>query len=102
LKAELAALLAQAGQTPTASSIGPFPRNLSFGMTGNDVTALQNFLIRKASGPAAAKLAAHGTTRNFGALTYNALKEFQKKAGIAPASGFCGPKTRAYVNTAAN
>jgi peptidoglycan hydrolase-like protein with peptidoglycan-binding domain len=43
-------------------------------------------------------LKAHGTTQYFGTLTSNALKEFQKKAGIVPASGFFGPITRAYVN----
>jgi peptidoglycan hydrolase-like protein with peptidoglycan-binding domain len=42
----------------------------------------------------------HGTTKTFGILTYNALREFQKKAGIVPASGYFGPKTRAYVNAA--
>ena len=97
LRAELAALLAQgAGQAGSASFI--FPRNLSFGMTGNDVKDLQNLLIAHASGPAAAKLKVHGATRTFGILTYNALKEFQKKAGIVPASGYFGPKTRACVN----
>ena len=67
-------------------------------MTGNDVRDLQNLLIAEAGGPAAAKLKAHGTTKTFGTLTYNALIEFQKKAGIKPASGFFGPITRAYVN----
>ena len=59
---------------------------------------LQQFLISENSGPAARNLAAHGTTKNFGALTKNALVEFQKKAGIVPPSGYFGPKTRAYVN----
>jgi hypothetical protein len=57
-------------------------------MTGNDVRNLQEFLITQASGPAASKLKAHGTSETFGILTYNALKEFQKKVGIVPASGY--------------
>jgi peptidoglycan hydrolase-like protein with peptidoglycan-binding domain len=65
---------------------------------GADVTALQEFLINHGIGPAAAKLKIHGTTPIFGILTYYAVVEFQKKAGIVPASGFFGPITRAYVN----
>ncbi len=98
LNAELAALLAETGQSTPSSSLAQFMRNLSFGMTGNDVRDLQNLLITHASGPAAAKLKAHGTTETFGILTYNALVEFQKKVGVIPASGYFGPKTRAYVN----
>jgi len=85
----------------TGSSGAPtavFTRNLSFGMTGGDVQELQQFLIGENTGPAAQKLKAHGTTWNFATLTLNALVEFQKKAGINPASGFFGPITRAYVN----
>jgi murein L,D-transpeptidase YcbB/YkuD len=100
LKAELAALLTQAGQESGSSPAVFFSRNLSYGMKGNDVTTLQNFLNTQASGPAATKLKAQGTTKTFGILTFNALKEFQKKAGIVPASGFFGPKTRLYVNAA--
>ncbi len=66
-------------------------------MMGNDVKELQLFLIRQASGPAAAKLKAHGTTENFGILTFNALKEFQKQAGIVPDSGYFGPITRRSI-----
>jgi hypothetical protein len=101
LEAELAALEAQAGQSSsvtTSTTHFTFTRNLSYGMTGSDVKELQEFLIQKDSGPAARKLKAHGATKNFGTLTQNALIEFQKKAGIKPASGFFGPITRAYVN----
>lgn len=99
LQADLAALLAQAGQTTEGgSSTFTFGRNLSIGMTGSDVQVLQQLLIDQASGPAAVKLKAHGTTENFGILTFNALKEFQAKQGISPASGFFGPITRGVVN----
>jgi murein L,D-transpeptidase YcbB/YkuD len=100
LLAELATLQARAGSSGSSLSHSVFTRNLSLGMTGNDVTELQLFLISEASGPATAKLKAHGTTKTFGILTFNALKEFQTKAGIKPAIGYFGPKTRAWVNTA--
>jgi peptidoglycan hydrolase-like protein with peptidoglycan-binding domain len=101
LLAELAALETQANGSPSSvasSSSYVFTRNLSFGLTGNDVKELQMFLISENTGPAARKLAAHGTTETFAALTLNALIEFQKNVGIHPAIGYFGPTTRAYVN----
>jgi murein L,D-transpeptidase YcbB/YkuD len=99
LEAQLTALQARANQQGASSPAHfVFTRNLSLWNTGNDVKQLQLFLIAQASGPAAAKLAKHGATNLFGTLTFNALVEFQKKAGIKPASGYFGPKTRAYVN----
>jgi len=100
LQAQLAALLKQAGQpavipAPTPSA---FARNLGLWDSESDVMNLQLFLIAQAKGPAAARLKAHGATRIFGLLTYNALVEFQKSVGIVPASGYFGPKTRAYVS----
>jgi peptidoglycan hydrolase-like protein with peptidoglycan-binding domain len=102
LESELQTLLAQAAakgvSMPGTSSSFTFTRNLTLYDTGADVTALQQLLINAASGPAAQALAHHGVTKTFGILTYNALKEFQKAVGIVPASGYFGPKTRAYVN----
>jgi murein L,D-transpeptidase YcbB/YkuD len=100
LETTLQRLVLAVGETP--SSTVPFSRNLSLWMTGDDVKALQEFLIGQASGPAALKLKAHGATTVFGSLTFNALVEFQEKAGIVPASGFFGPITRAHVNAAAD
>jgi hypothetical protein len=101
LESELQALEAQvAGRavgTSSSSASYVFTRDLQLGMTGNDVKALQLFLIAQNSGPAARKLAAHGTTQNFASLTKAALIEFQKKAGITPAAGYFGAKTRAWV-----
>jgi peptidoglycan hydrolase-like protein with peptidoglycan-binding domain len=37
-------------------------------------------------------------TQYFGRNTQMALAKFQKSVGIAPAVGFFGPITRAYVN----
>src|ERR1039458_3969103 len=49
--------------TPAASTTHfVFTRNLSYGVTGNDVKELQQFLIQENKGPAAQKLKAHGTT----------------------------------------
>jgi hypothetical protein len=100
LQVELAALLKQAGQssaTPTPTHF-VFTRNLYFGITGNDVKQLQLFLISQDAGPAARKLAAHGTTTYFASLTRAALIELQQKAGITPAIGYFGPVTRGWVN----
>jgi hypothetical protein len=98
LEAQLQTLEAQASGTTSFV----FTRNLSLWNTGNDVKQLQLFLISKNSGSAAAKLAKHGTTDVFGMLTFNALVEFQKKAGITPTSGYFGPITRNYINNLAN
>jgi hypothetical protein len=94
LETQFQALRAKASGSATVA----FTRNLSFGMTGNDVTQLQLFLISQASGSAAAKLAKHGTTDVFGNLTFNALVKFQKTVGIKPASGYFGSITRAWAN----
>ena len=94
-------MLKQAGQ-PTAAPTSAhfvFTRNLELWDTGTDVRALQAFLISQNDGLAAEKLKAHGMTTVFGRLTLSALIEFQKKAGIKPASGYFGPITRAKVNT---
>jgi len=61
------------------------------------VNELQRYLVSQDSGPTAEALARHGTTDTFGPLTSSALKEFQKKVGIVPDSGYFGPITRAYI-----
>ena len=94
LESQLAILQAQANGTASLTAPFVFTRNLYFGITGNDVKQLQLFLISQNSGSAARKLKAHGTTEYFGTLTQNALIEFQKKAGIKPASGYFGAITR--------
>jgi hypothetical protein len=98
LRAQLAVLLAEANGTTISTTPFVFTRNLYFGITGNDVKQLQQFLISQGSGPAAQKLKVHGTTTYFGVLTQNALIEFQRKVGITPAIGYFGPITRKYVN----
>lgn len=73
---------------PSAVFAATFNRNLSYGMTGTDVSQLQQFLADENlySGP---------ITPTFGPLTQAALIAFQKQEGIVPASGYFGPITRA-------
>ncbi len=104
LKAQLAALVALAGGSRGAAAPGAaiapayfFTRDLAMWMTGADVNELQKFLVAQAAGSAAAALARHGLTNNFGPLTRAALAEFQAKAGIKPARGYFGSVTRAWI-----
>lgn len=69
-----------------------FERDLFLGMGNNkDVSKLQEFLrdLGLYTGP---------VTGNFFALTKEGVKKFQEREGIAPASGYFGPKTRARAN----
>jgi hypothetical protein len=76
-------------------------RNLTIGSTGNDVWAIQVYLITNnvlsSTGPAGGKLI--NPTSYFGSLTKNALAEYQAQANIFPASGFLGPKTYSYLES---
>lgn len=86
LEAELQALKGEASSTTSSPYL--FTRNLSLGMTGQDVRALQLFLIAQHIGPAAQKLQAHGATSYFGILTKVALIELQKSVGITPVTPY--------------
>ncbi len=122
LMAQVAALQAQtntvtaaapvsSGATPPASCPSAPPaggwritRNLSRGMKGSDVTQLQQFLISQNL------LAADSGTGFFGAMTENAVKQWQcQKMSICTGSpntnghGSVGPKTRkSLLNCSAN
>lgn len=79
------------------SSLG-FTRNLSLGMTHPEVRLLQQYL--NANGFAVASNGAGSAgneTQYFGPATRNALARFQKEKGIAPAIGYFGPVTRAFM-----
>ncbi len=67
------------------------PRDLLFGSSGADVKALQQILISLGFNIPA------GPTGWFGLQTKTALIAFQQKNSIAPAVGYCGPKTRALL-----
>ena len=69
-----------------------FDRNLAYGLRNDrDVSELQEFLTSEGlySGP---------VSGNFYSLTLRAVKAFQVREGIAPASGYFGPLTRAKAN----
>ncbi len=103
LQAQLAGLLAQlqalkGGGMMNASVGASFKRDLEVGATGDDVKALQVYLnahgyIVTSSGGGSPG----NETTKFGGLTKAALIKLQKAAGISPAAGYFGPKTRAYV-----
>jgi hypothetical protein len=80
------------------SSASRFARNLEVGITAADVRALQQYLnthnfVIAANGPGSAG----NETMYFGILTRNALIQYQKTNGIAPATGYFGPITRTYM-----
>ncbi|MDP2598565.1 MAG: fibronectin type III domain-containing protein [Candidatus Liptonbacteria bacterium] len=86
----------------SASSLQtPFARNLYVGAKGDDVATLQKLLIVQHRGPESENLADVGASGYFGQLTQKALAEFQADAGISPASGYFGPKTRGYISSLA-
>jgi hypothetical protein len=74
-------------------------RNLTIGVKGQDVWAIQVFLITNnilaPLGPTTAKLVS--PTSYFGFITGRSLAEYQANVGIAPAQGYFGPKTRTYL-----
>jgi len=97
----LAVPIASATTTPATPLPTPpptFSDERGVGSSGDDILALQNFLIAKNAGPWAQQLKTHGATAYFGTLTKAALLEFQKSVGIAGANGHLGPATRAYFN----
>jgi len=99
LQAQIQALMAQlsamqGGSTTSASTGYTFNTDLTVGSTGADVTALQNLLISKGFLTMPAGVA----EGYFGALTQSAVAAWQASAGISPAAGYFGPKSRAAVN----
>ena len=69
-----------------------FTKNLYFGMQNDDqISQLQKFLNSQSlyNGP---------ITGSFYSLTFNAVKAFQTKQEIFPATGYFGPLTRAVAN----
>lgn len=82
----------------TSPSASTFTRNLTIGSTGPDVLALQKFLNAKGFTLALAGPGSPGNeTSMFGALTRAALAKYQAAHGIAPAAGYFGPITMAYI-----
>jgi hypothetical protein len=76
------------GTGSSSSSSCSFTRDLTVGSTGADVTCLQNAL--KAGGYMSAN-----ATGYFGAMTQSGVVAWQKAAGVSPAAGYFGAKSRA-------
>jgi hypothetical protein len=80
------------GGSVLGASTFNFTRDLHIGMRGDDVTALQQFLIANGYQIPA------GATGYFGVQTRSALAAYQAANNISPAVGYFGPITRAIVN----
>jgi len=89
-------------QLPTTTTTLPLPpsfkRDLQIRATGADVQALQIYLNTHGFVVAASGAGSPGhETTTFGRATKAALIKLQRAAGIKPAAGYFGPKTRAHV-----
>lgn len=115
LEATIASLLAQVQQLQallearqSATPSINLTRNLSLGMTGSDVKALQQFLnTDPATTVALSGIGSKGNeTTYFGPATQAAVIKFQNKyrsevlspAGLVNGTGYVGPSTRAKIN----
>ncbi len=84
---------AAGGALPLPLTAGPiFARNLSIGISGDDVSVLQRSLI------AGGFLKIPVPTGYFGPLTKSALSAWQARSGISPATGYFGPVSRAEIS----
>ena len=100
LQAQLQALRAQASGTAAAAGTSSFvfTRDLQLHDTGTDVQMLQQYLNSNGFTVSSQGFGSPGNeTVNFGVKTRQALSAFQKSAGITPAAGYFGAKTRAYM-----
>ncbi len=80
-------------------------RDLYFGLSGDDVKVLQEFLIIQKNtdlGKAGENLKKSGATGKFLDVTKAAVIAWQKAVGIAPASGYFGAKSRAKIDEFSN
>lgn len=86
------------GKRITLSAEPSFTRNLTVGMHGTDVIALQHYLNTHGFPVAMRGVGSLAKeTSFFGKLTKAALGKFQRAAGIVPANGYFGAKTRAFI-----
>ncbi len=98
--AEVCRYTATTAPTPvTAPPTSVFKRDLSFGMTGDDVRELQRYLNAKGYQLASSGVGSLGQETNwFGALTKNALIKFQNTNSISPANGLFNGRTRELIS----
>lgn len=99
LQAQIAALMAQlnALQGGTTTTTATFTRDLTVGSTGADVTALQQILVSKGY----LTMPAGTAFGYFGGLTKAAVARWQAAAGVSPAAGYFGAKSRAALSASA-
>jgi len=96
LQAQIAALQAQLA-TLTGGTSGDcyaFTRSLFEGLSGADVTALQDYLTGTGHFTFAG-----GSTGFFGPITAAAVAAWQAANGVSPAAGYFGPISQAKYNT---
>lgn len=87
-------------QPPTGNGTTTLSRDLSQGMSGEDVRTLQGLLNAKGFMVAATSSGSPGSeTIYFGPATQAAVIRFQVARGILPAVGYVGPLTRAALTT---
>jgi hypothetical protein len=86
------------GATSTPATPALAARDLVLGAEGPDVRALQRLLNAAGFAVAASGPGAPGAeTEYFGERTRAAVARLQAAAGVAPAAGYFGPLTRAWV-----
>lgn len=100
LQAQIAALLEQLsalqGQTGGSTGATTFTRDLYVGVSGSDVTVLQQYLEARGF----FVLPASASYGYFGSITEAAVKQWQASVGL-PSTGYFGPLSRAEVGGAA-
>lgn len=89
--------------TPAGSVTGSFNRNLGYGMRGEDVRALQQYLNSKGFTVSASGAGSVGNeTTYYGPATRKAVIRFQEarkaELGISAGTGYFGPLSRTLVN----
>ena len=93
---QIAALQAQVAALTGGSmaSCYSFTRDLTVGMSGADVTALQDYLTGTGNFTFSG-----GSTGYFGPITQAAVAAWQADNGVAPPAGYFGPISRAKYNS---
>lgn len=100
LQAQIRALQSQLTAMTGGTAISIFTKNLRKGLFDAEVKSLQIYLNARGytvteRGPGSIG----NENSSFGSATKAALVKFQKAVGISPASGYFGPKTRAYITS---